>query len=85
MQNVSLDVPVSTENSPQVFEEEIEFNKKDMQQIENPECEQVNPFQPEKSLDDAQFTPIAALTTNTNDWIIKARLSKKYERKSWTN
>ena len=31
------------------------------------------------------YTPIAALTSNTNDWIIKARISRKYDRKSWSN
>lgn len=75
MQNVSLEVP------QQITEQEVELNKKDIE-IENPEL-QANPF--DKAAEDAQYTPIAALTSNTNDWIIKARLSKKYDRKAWNN
>lgn len=35
--------------------------------------------------DFTKYTPIAALTCNTNDWIIKARVTKKYERRTWSN
>lgn len=31
------------------------------------------------------YTPIKALTTNNNDWRIKARVTKKYDRKTWNN
>jgi hypothetical protein len=42
-----------------------------------------NPFDP--SEDDARFTPISALTCHSTDWIIKARISKKYPRRNWQN
>jgi ssDNA-binding replication factor A large subunit len=67
---------------------------------ENPESYN-NPFQVQKPDDDmegsslklgtgqegdhSKYTPIKALCTNMMDWIIKARVTKKYERKSWTN
>lgn len=35
--------------------------------------------------DYTKFTPIKALTTFVNDWIIKARVTKKYERRTWNN
>jgi len=35
--------------------------------------------------DHCKYTPIKALCTNMMDWIIKARVTKKYERKTWTN
>ena len=42
--------------------------------------------QQQYSVDDyTKYTPIKALTTNTPDWIIKARVTKKYERRSWNN
>lgn len=50
--------------------------------IENPE-QFLNPH--EQCIEDALYTPIAALTSNNQDWIIKVRVSKKYERKSWNN
>lgn len=31
------------------------------------------------------YTPIKALSTFNYDWRIKARITKKYERKSWKN
>ena len=41
---------------------------------------------PQTSQDDfARYTPIAALTSNTNDWIVKARVTKKYDRRNWNN
>lgn len=32
-----------------------------------------------------ETTPIKVLTNNTLDWVIKARITKKYERKTWSN
>lgn len=34
---------------------------------------------------DTQFTPIRSLNTFTNDWRIKARITKKHPRKEWKN
>jgi len=46
----------------------------------------MNPFFKTQNNDELMnYTPIAALTSNTNDWIIKARISRKYDRKSWSN
>lgn len=60
----------------------MEVPKPNKRDIENPESF-LNPF--EACIEDAQYTPIAALTSNNSDWIIKARVSKKYERKCWNN
>ena len=57
-------------------------NRKD-QMMENPEenLEQnQSPFQ-----DMNETTPIKVLTNNVLDWVIKARITKKYERKTWSN
>ena len=35
--------------------------------------------------DYTKYTPIKALTSMTNDWMIKARITKKYDRRSWNN
>ena len=35
--------------------------------------------------DFSKYTPIAALTTNSQDWIIKARVTKKYDKRTWSN
>jgi replication factor A1 len=35
--------------------------------------------------DSHSYTPIAALTTNSQDWIIKARVTKKYDKRTWNN
>lgn len=35
--------------------------------------------------DYTRYTPIKALCTNSNDWIIKARITKKYDRRCWNN
>ena len=35
--------------------------------------------------DFARYTPIAALSCNSSDWIIKARVTKKYDRRTWNN
>ena len=35
--------------------------------------------------DYTRYTPIKALTTLSNDWIIKARVTKKYDRRTWNN
>ena len=37
----------------------------------------------ERDLD--QYTPIKAVSTYNNDWIIKARVSKKFNVKTWKN
>ena len=55
-------------------------NRKD-QQMENPEEEEESPFTQQVS----DTTPIKALTNNTLDWVIKCRVTKKYERKTWNN
>ena len=57
-------------------------NRKD-QMMENPEVfeeEHESPFQ-----DTNETTPIKVLTNNVLDWVIKARITKKYERKTWSN
>jgi len=41
--------------------------------------------QPEENDDDDIYTPIKALSPMNSDWIIKARVSKKYPVKEWTN
>jgi ssDNA-binding replication factor A large subunit len=35
--------------------------------------------------DYAKYTPVKALNNNMLDWIIKARVTKKYDRKTWVN
>ncbi len=42
--------------------------------------ENESPFQ-----DMNETTPIKVLTNNVLDWVIKARITKKYERKTWSN
>ena len=51
---------------------------------EHPSADDVPPEVPNAD-DFARYTPIAALSCNSSDWIIKARVTKKYERKCWSN
>jgi hypothetical protein len=35
--------------------------------------------------DEVHYMPIRALNTFSNDWVIKARVTKKLQKKSWKN
>lgn len=35
--------------------------------------------------DDAGFMPVSCLNTFTQDWVIKVKVTKKYELKHWNN
>jgi ssDNA-binding replication factor A large subunit len=86
MEGVSLDVPMPKPPPVSVLSMDTPsiLNKKDAEIIENPEDEELkmNPF---AECVEIQYTPIAALSNNTLDWIIKARVTKKYEKKTWSN
>ena len=86
VQGVSLDIPMPKQPVVSVLSMDTPaiLNKKDTEIIENPEDEELkmNPF---GDCTEIQYTPIAALSCNTHDWIIKARVTKKYDRKSWSN
>ena len=67
-----------------------------MLEVDNPEESTLNPFssnftqeasQTIENSDFHKYTPIKALTTNlgANDWKIKARITKKYDLRTWKN
>lgn len=79
-------------------DEETKLNERDRRllEVDNPEEEYINPFstnlteqvtqtQDQQLSDYHNYTPIKALTINSTDWRIKARVTKKYEKKTWKN
>ena len=79
LENVTLSVPQPQPEAKKVRPSLID------QICENPEESQINPFNETGVDDEIQYTPIAALSTFSSDWQIKARISKKYERRTWQN
>ena len=49
------------------------------------DSERFNEAENQPENDFVKYTPIQALSSNMPDWIIKARVTKKYERRSWVN
>ena len=40
---------------------------------------------PSLTNDDAGYMPVSCLNTFTQDWVIKVKVTKKYEIKNWNN
>ena len=89
----SKDIQLMDKNNPELNPFSVKFGASNGDQ-ETTASASPNKEDPEKSPkqngqfvpdDYTKYTPIKALTVNTNDWIIKARVTKKYDRKTWNN
>jgi hypothetical protein len=52
---------------------------------EDADCQSKQGGQKPKAEPQVTYTPIKALSTFTNDWRIKARVTKKHEMRHWKN
>jgi replication factor A1 len=59
--------------------------KHDIQESSEEKIPQDDMDEPDNADEDDIYTPIKALNTMNSDWIIKARISKKYPEKTWSN
>ena len=67
----------------------FKFNrtKKENEEIENEEEEEEGGSNSQKVAAEvnSRYTPINALVCNQKDWIVRARISKMYDKKHWDN
>lgn len=72
---------VEMKESPAKVEEKVEYHKHEDVVEETKEKHETHQDDDEDDI----YTPIKALSTMNSDWIIKARVSKKYPVKQWSN
>lgn len=85
-EEVSEESDVEMKVSPEKAYEEIPHfeEEHEIPPQEEPEEHEI-PEEPEQNDEEDVYTPIKALSPMNSDWIIKARVSKKFPVKQWSN